>query len=275
MDERTREVAPLAAWLASLVVAIVAFTAMGGGQLAAPPLSDPGSWADWAGDRDGVVATVAVLRLVVLALAWYLVGVTTIGAVARLARLAQLVRVADALSVPVVRRVLQASLGVGLATSVVVTPTGAVLPRPAGPTMAVAAGQSVADAPVMRPLAPASSPSPSTTPLAEPELAPPGMRPLPADRTTPTPVTPQPVPTDDGQADADLVTVVEGDHLWAIAERHVRQVRGDATGDTEVADYWYRLIDVNRGRLVDPDDPDLVLPGQRFVLPDLDARAGS
>ena len=37
-----------------------------------------------------------------------------------------------------------------------------------------------------------------------------------------------------------------------------------------MAAYWRRLIEANRGRLVDPDDPDLVLPGQRFVLPALD-----
>ena len=95
MDERTREVLPLVAWLGSLVVAIVLFTAMGGGQLAAPPVTDPGAWGDWLGDRDGVVATMAILRLLVLAMAWYLVGVTTIGAVARVARWARLVRVAD------------------------------------------------------------------------------------------------------------------------------------------------------------------------------------
>ena len=77
-------------------------------------------------------------------------------------------------------------------------------------------------------------------------------------------------PVDAGVDDEqDLVTVAEGDHLWAIAERHVRQHAGDAD-DAEVAAYWRRLIEANRGRLVDPDDPDLVLPGQRFVLPSLD-----
>lgn len=289
MDERTREVTPLVAWLVSLGVAIVAFTALGGGQLAAPPLTDPAGWSEWAGDRDGVVATVALLRLVVLALAWYLVGVTTIGAVARLARWARLVRVADALSVPVVRRVLQASLGVGLASAVVVSSTVAVSSTPGGPTMAAAAGQSVHDGPAMRPLDPAPAPSPSMTPLDRSadsgtggtSLAPPGMRPLPADPTAPAPPpdADRPAPATPGAEgptaeDDDLVTVVEGEHLWAIAERHVRTLRGPDVGDTEVADYWRQLVEANRGRLVDPDDPDLVLPGQRFVLPDLDAGTG-
>ena len=230
MEERTRGVAPLVAWLVSLVVAIVAFQAMGSGQLAAPPLTDPDAWSGWAADRDAVVATVAVLRLLVLAMAWYLVGVTTVGAVARIARWSRLVRVADALSLPVVRRVLQASLGVGLAASVVV------VRHRGGP-------DPVHDRPDAR--RGRGAPSPSMTPLdhaPDDGPAPPGMRPLPPDTSPAAPSAPTPSPTasstaavDDrpgatrGPVDAqvddeqDLVTVAEGDHLWAIAERHVRQ----------------------------------------------------
>ena len=287
LDAGDRGVGPLVAWLVSLVVAIVAFTAMGGGALAAPPVTDPAAWGDWAADRDAVVATVAVLRLVVLAMAWYLVGVTTIGAVGRVARWARLVQVADALSVPMVRRVLQASLGVGLATTVVASSSGVMVPTTTGPTTAAVAAQTALDAPQMRPVLPGASgdapqmrpidlpaaAGPSMTPLstsAEADLAPPGMRPLPPD---PAPTV---TATDDPAADAapaevpDTVTVAEGDHLWAIAERHVTAVRGASATDDEVGDYWRRLVDANLGRLVDPDDPDLVLPGQRFVLPDLE-----
>ena len=285
VEERTATAAPLVAWLVSLVVAIVAFSAMGGGQLAAPPLSHPGAWSDWAADRDAIVATVAVLRLLVLAMAWYLVGVTTVGAVARIARWTRLVRLADALSLPVVRRVLQTSLGVGLATTVAMSSTGVVPPRAdGGPTLAAAAGQSIEDGPAMRPLAPAvdPAPSPTMTPLEQEASsgapAPPGMRPLPA-TSAPSDPDPAPRPAHAGPAgrqadEVDLVTVVEGDHLWAIAERHLRDHRGHPVDDAEVAAYWVRLVEANRGRLVDPEDPDLVLPGQRFVLPELDADDG-
>jgi nucleoid-associated protein YgaU len=34
-----------------------------------------------------------------------------------------------------------------------------------------------------------------------------------------------------------------------------------------VGRYWRRLIDANRDRLVDPGNPDLLLPGQELVLP--------
>lgn len=253
----------LVGWLAALVAVIVGFTALGGGALAAPALTDPAGWGAWADGRDPVVATAAVLRLVVLALAWYLLGTTLVGALARLARWGALVRVADVLSVPAVRRVLQASVGAGLAATVVVSSSG--LPAPAGPapqgpTISAAAGQ-------------ASSAGMDVLP-------PPGLAPVPTAPTeaaAPVPVAPlppepaeSPASADTADAAEDLVTVAPGDHLWAIAERHLAAVRGVDVPEAEVAAYWVRLVEANRGRLVDPDDPDLVLPGQRFVLPALD-----
>ena len=58
-----------------------------------------------------------------------------------------------------------------------------------------------------------------------------------------------------------------GDHLWSIAEREVTLRIGSDVTDAEVARYWFRLIEANRDRLVDPDDTDLILPGQELVLP--------
>lgn len=314
MDERTRDVLPLAAWLLSLGVAIVLFGAMGDGPLAAPPMTDPGAWGDWLDDRDGIVATMALLRLLVLAMAWYLVGVTTVGAVARVARWTRLVRVADALSVPLVRRVLQASLGVGLASAVVVSSGVPVPQQPAGPTAARPAAQSVEqpDAPTMRPVDTADpglaldapgmrpvpvdvptmrtvgaadvdpSPGPTMTPLvADDAPAPPGMRPLPpaAPSATPDPAPPSPPATEAPDAsvgarapdtDASTVTSEAGDHLWSIAERHLADVLGGPVDDATVTDYWRRLVDANRDRLVDAGNPDLIYPGQQFVLPTVD-----
>jgi hypothetical protein len=61
------------------------------------------------------------------------------------------------------------------------------------------------------------------------------------------------------------VHVVEpGEHFWSIAEEVVAQ-RPDA--DLEVADYWRLLVEANRDRLVDRDNPDLIHPGQELVLP--------
>ena len=58
-----------------------------------------------------------------------------------------------------------------------------------------------------------------------------------------------------------------GDHLWSIAEQVVG-ARTDGVIDARaVAAYWSALIDANRDRLVDAENPDLILAGQVFVLP--------
>lgn len=87
------------------------------------------------------------------------------------------------------------------------------------------------------------------------------------DTTDPTDEAEPTVPNDPAApttpARPDTHTVVPGDHLWSIAESIV----GAGSADDAVADYWRRLIAVNRDRLVDPSDPDLIVPGQQLVLP--------
>jgi nucleoid-associated protein YgaU len=39
------------------------------------------------------------------------------------------------------------------------------------------------------------------------------------------------------------------------------------TCDAEVVPYWRAVIEANRDRLADRDNPSLVFPGQEFVLP--------
>lgn len=63
--------------------------------------------------------------------------------------------------------------------------------------------------------------------------------------------------------------VVEpGDHLWGIAEAALALRIGREPTDEEVVPYWRTLIDANTDRLVDPANPDLILPGQVIELPD-------
>lgn len=249
-----RRLRPLLTWAATLAVAIAMFSALGNGPLAAPPLTTPSAWGEWAAAREPVVATVAILRVAVLAMAWYLVGVTTIGTVGRVAQLASLVRVTDALSVPLVRRVLRTSLGVGLATAVVATAASGV-------------GAPRADLPSMEPVAGG----------AGAELAPPGMQPLDTpvenpdeDGGAPVPQAVEaPVVADAEAAPDDVATheVRTGDHLWSIARDHLAAVTDAGPSDAEVWAHWRDVIDANRDRLVDPHNPDLLLPGQEVVLP--------
>jgi hypothetical protein len=310
--EQVRQLVPLVTWLGTLVLAIMLFTALGSGALAAPPLMEPAAWGDWAASRQPVEATVAVMRLLVLAMAWYLVGVTTIGAIARVARLTSLVRVADALSIPVVRRVLQTSLGVGLATAVVASATTAPLPRTPSPTEHAVSAVTATEDPTMRVLADTSPSSDAPRMLAVDTAAPPAMQILPDPDDAPTgaptmrqvdpasppdlpgmrplppvsrPASQDPTATEAPDPDQDQATVITGtdhatettwtaqtgDHLWGIAASHLQGQLGATPSDTDIADYWRRLIDANRDRLADPGNPDLIYPGQEFVLPSIDA----
>jgi len=61
--------------------------------------------------------------------------------------------------------------------------------------------------------------------------------------------------------------VLRGDSLWSIAERTVTERLGRPAQDHETAPYWRILMEVNRHRLVDPGDPDLIHPGQELILP--------
>jgi nucleoid-associated protein YgaU len=82
-------------------------------------------------------------------------------------------------------------------------------------------------------------------------------------RTTPTapslPATPEIDPT---------TWVVEpGDSLWSIAEDVMTAPDGSTPNERTVSRYWQRLVEANRANLVDPDNADLLLPGQRLAVP--------
>ncbi len=88
--------------------------------------------------------------------------------------------------------------------------------------------------------------------------------------TTP-PDTPQaeapPATTSPPATSPDRWVVAPGDHLWGIAEETLADRLGRAPTNAEVVPYWRIVIEANRDRLVHPDDPDLILPGQELVLP--------
>jgi nucleoid-associated protein YgaU len=76
-------------------------------------------------------------------------------------------------------------------------------------------------------------------------------------------IEPQPSP-----ATASTTWLVKpGDHFWNIAERAVSASAGRPASVGEIDPYWRTLIAVNRARLVDPRNPDLILPSQVLELP--------
>ncbi|UDY35788.1 LysM peptidoglycan-binding domain-containing protein [Dermatobacter hominis] len=87
--------------------------------------------------------------------------------------------------------------------------------------------------------------------------------PEPSPLADPAPFTdPAPVP-----APPRTVEVLRGDSLWSIAERSLSDSLGRAPSDAETTTYWRIVVELNRTRLVDPDDPSRIYAGQRIVLP--------
>jgi hypothetical protein len=284
--------AGLALWLGALIVGAALFHAIGEGPLSAPPL-DPAGWGVWADGRDPLVATFAVLRLLVLALSWYLVGATTVGILARVLRATSLVRIADALTVPALRRGLQAALGVSLATAMVtsVVPAPEPMPKETSTVMLRAVG---ADPGQLGGSGDAGT-VPSTA-VGEGELVTSDLvesrQPLPlellergreaaatgseeiSDRprrgvTSGSDVT-EPIGTARGAATEsadDERLVLAGESFWTIAEDVLTAALDRVPTEAEAARYWGRLVEANRDRLADRDNPDLIFPGQALVIP--------
>ncbi|TVR18752.1 MAG: LysM peptidoglycan-binding domain-containing protein [Nitriliruptor sp.] len=345
-EARLRRFVEFGVWCAALAGGTALVHALGTGSLAAPP-TDPATWGTWLGGREPLVASMALLRLLVLAVCWYLVGVTSVGLVARLLRATRLLRIADALTLPPVRRLLQQTLGVALATAMVASvtsPGGGAVSTPPTVRLAAAAaeddgstpdgslgggqgpvtstgdgspsvtlrglpyppiaGRPGPDATVVDPVEPGNSapdaavsppirPSAPTRPLSPAQPLAPATVLLPwqvgsepgaaGDRegtdhpeapsaptsanapTAPSAPTAPTAPTDDPGPVTH--TVRTGESLWRIASAQLTQEHGRSPSDAEVVPYWRELIERNRDRLPDRDDPDLILPGQVLLLP--------
>ena len=236
----------LAAWLLLLAAVALGGSGVGGPALAPPALTEPATWGAWAAGREPLVVVFAITRVLVVAVAWYLLGVTLVGVVARLTRAGRLVAVADLLTVPAVRRLLQSALGLGLATASLTAVTAADAPAPAPTPATIRLVNAQADGEVA-----------TMTPVDEGSVV--WMHLLPdADDTEPE----QP----------RTRTVRRGDHFWGIAEQVLRRAWGEQPTDAEIDPYWRDLVAANADRLVDPGNADLLLPGQTIVVVEPPAR---
>lgn len=230
--------AALVGWVAGLCAAAAALLAVGADHPGSPPLR-PSAWGDWVAGREPVdvvagfgrtAGLVVVAVLLASTLAQLLLELRTRGRSAPFGDRRRL-RLAPAFV---------AALVSAAATTSPAGAQGGTVPPGAGAVMEVVE-DSGTGARTSLPLAPEESddPSPATPPST---AAPPAPR-------------------------ADEWVVQPGDHLWGIAEQVLAE-RGDADPtDREVHRYWVQLIRANTDRLVDPDNPDLILPGQRMALP--------
>ena len=245
----------LLGWAVGIGVALYVLAASGQGALSPPPLTSPGRWQAWAEQRDPAAAAFAILRLVAVAGCWYLAATTVVGAALRLVRADVLVAVVDRVTVAPVRHLLAGSLTLTLAG---IGPTAAVAtsaPSPAPTTITTTTTYT------------AAATSTSTVPAA--------------DRATTTDtITMRRLPSTEAEPDAsspatagshapvgDRYTVVSGDCFWTIADDLLHLAWGRAPTDAEIVPYWLRLIEANRHELADPQNPDLIFPGQTFTVP--------
>jgi nucleoid-associated protein YgaU len=200
---------------------------------------------------DGLLAA---LRLIVVVGLAYLLLVTLLLAGSRILRSHAAEGLVDRCTGPTLRRFLRASagIGVGTVTSLHSLAAGAAPPpvtEPPDPVPAATAEPTADDVTTLTRVEPPEAPG---------EAAP--MAPHPETVTT--------APADTTTTDAtDWWTVEPGDHLWRIAEETLLDHRGEAPSLEQTAAYWHVVCEANHSRLVDPDNPDLIMPGQRIALP--------
>lgn len=159
-----RASAKLALWWVGLAAALFALHRLGD----ALPLPSASEALRYLVSTDPMVACFSLLRGVALVMAWYLVATTALGMLARFSHLPGLIGAVDAVTLPVVKKVLRGVACVSLATSIgagSLGATGAVVLAPAAAT-AEASNPETANHPderqaTMRLVDPAGEPAPA------------------------------------------------------------------------------------------------------------------
>lgn len=227
------------AWVLGLLATGVVLRLAANGDLSSPPLGGLDELTAWADAREPVAAAIALVRVAAEAGTWYVLAVSVLHVASSVLRSTGGHRVADALALPAVRRLVHTGLGVGLAAA------SSVGGQEGSWTPGTAIMAPVAEPPVV-----------GRTHLEDPGGTA-AMRP----RTAPVAGVAQvaPAPT--------TWTVAPGESLWTVAEEVLADAWQRPAGDAEVDPFWRELVARNRGRLVDPGDPDLVHPGQVLEVP--------
>jgi hypothetical protein len=270
----------LLAWTAALALGLRALHALGAGALGVP-LTSATDLSAWLDRTPPEVMALALVRLIALATGWYLALCTLALAFTRPFERSR-VAPATARAAPAGgRRVVSGGGGLGLAAGALLgaLPSAgaaftALAPRPAAAAVARAAQDpdpptatmtsTARDTPtaVMARSATEDTENPHAAVMARlpAEDAP------PARRAPPAPAAPVAADPAHRTAPPSAWTVEAGDSFWSIAAEAVAPA-GTEPNDRQVMAYWRRLVEANRGRLIDPGNPDLLVPGQELVLP--------
>lgn len=115
---------------------------------------------------------------------------------------------------------------------------------------------------------------PTTTPKVTTPTTQPTPQPIPSpgvviggekvQRPNDTPQTPVTTPVETSSSTS--YTVVNGDNFWNIAKVQLEKNLGRPASNSEVANYWVKLIDANKGN-IRSGDASLIFAGEVFTLP--------
>jgi hypothetical protein len=262
----------LLAWTAALALGLRGLHALGAGRLGVP-LSSADDLSAWLDRTPPEVMAVAIVRLVALATVWYLTLCTLALTLARPVGRSGVASAAARATPAIVRRILVGGGGLGLAAGTVVgaLPSAMVATAPLAPSPAAASIVGAAQD---------TNPPTATMTRGTRDMPVAVMTRMPAEHT-PTAVMTRPPATDAPRSSRSPParasrrpaaappswTVEAGDSFWSIAAETLAEAEGAPT-DRRVIGYWRRLVEANRGRLLDPGNPDLLVPGQELVLPD-------
>jgi nucleoid-associated protein YgaU len=257
MNQHPIRSARLAGLISVLVVSLVLVWSI-------PAASLPGLGAPtegWFREIDPADGLLAVLRILVLTGLAYLLAATLLLLASTAIRSGTVNRLAVSCTGPALQRFLRTSVGLGIGTMTSLHSLAAgATPPPAE------------DSPEPVPAESAEPSAEETTTLTRVDDPVPAAPAAPSAEATdpPPPLEPEPAATTPAQAEpadpTDWWTVAPGDHLWHIAEETLAD-HGAAPSPDEVAAYWHTLREANHSRLVDPDNPDLIMPGQQIALP--------
>ncbi len=239
--------------------------------------SDLSAWFESAPFEDAAGAVVLVVALLI---AYWLLFSTLAYLAASVSGRPKVLGAADWLTLPSVRRLVNRAVALSIAASAV---TGSLAPAVAGSLAPADAGLmgGAAGGPVIvevdqsgRFFPPGTQESPAASEENSSEIiVPPHLEPS-------APVADEPRPVEDHSPAVEAavettvdgpvvhsVTVRRGDHLWSLSEHHLSRVLGRSDlGDHEIARYWVRVIEANRGT-IRSGNPDLIYPGEVIVLP--------
>jgi hypothetical protein len=231
--------------VAALAVAVIVLWSSGGGWLS-PPMRSWSGASRWYEEVGPDVAALALVRAAGLGVALWLLAGAVLQLSAAVLRGQVLQRVADLVAPRSLQRLVHGLAGISLSAGLAVTAPSAGIPADTGAGVAV--------------MRPAEGPpdDPGTATMRVLDDAAPAPAPPPAVPATPAPA-PAPAP--------DVVAVMAGDCFWSISAEVLADALGRPATEREVAAHWRRLVEANRGRLVDPGNPDLLYPGQQLVLP--------